>query len=72
MSDKLRSKLDNADMQAAPQALLRAALRAREIARRTGTRLVVVHNGVLRELDPDGPELQSIIDESNPKPESPS
>lgn len=59
MSDNLRSTLDNPDMQAAPQALLRAAKRAREIARRTGTRLIVVHRGVLRALDPDSPELDS-------------
>jgi hypothetical protein len=67
VSEKLRSKLDNADMQAAPQALRRAARRAREIARRTGTRLVVVHGGVLRELDPDSPELQAAAGESIPK-----
>jgi sugar phosphate isomerase/epimerase len=53
MSGNLRSTLDNADMQAAPQALLRAARRAREIARRTGTRLIVVHHGVRLELDAD-------------------
>jgi hypothetical protein len=64
VSEQLGSKLDNPDMQAAPQALRRAARRAREIARRTGTRLVVVHDGVLRELDPDGPELQSAAGES--------
>lgn len=67
MNEKLRSTLDNPDMQAAPQALRRAARRAREIARRTGTRLIVVHEGVLRALDPDGPELQDTADESNPK-----
>jgi hypothetical protein len=66
VTDRLRSKLDNPDMQAAPQALRRAARRAREIARRTGTRLVVVHDGVLRELDPDSPELQA-AEESIPK-----
>jgi len=64
VSEKLRSTLDNPDMQGAPQALLRAAQRAREIARSTGTRLVVVHDGVLRELDPDGPELRAAADES--------
>lgn len=63
MKGKLKSTLDNPDMQAAPQALLRAAQRAREIARRTGTRLIVVHEGVIRELDPDSPELQ-LVDES--------
>jgi len=53
-------------MQAAPQALLRAARRARDIARRTGTRLIVVHEGVLRELDPDSPELDALDDETGP------
>jgi nucleotide-binding universal stress UspA family protein len=67
VTEKLRSTLDNPDMQAAPQALRRAARRAREIARRTGTRLVVVHDGVLRELDPDSPELQAAADEAIPK-----
>lgn len=49
------SKLDNADMQAVPHALRRAQRRAREIARQTGTQLVIVHNGVLMEVDPDSP-----------------
>lgn len=40
-SDELVSRLPDADMQAAPKALLRAAQRAREIAERTGTKLVV-------------------------------
>jgi len=47
MNDKLRVTLDNADMQAAPKALLRAARRAREIARQT-------------ELDPDSPEVPAL------------
>jgi hypothetical protein len=67
VSEKVRSRLDNPDMQAAPQALRRAARRAREIARRTGTRLVVVHDGVLRELDPDSPEVQAAAAEPVPK-----
>jgi|GraSoiStandDraft_30_1057271.scaffolds.fasta_scaffold86851_3 hypothetical protein len=46
MSDAFESKLPDADMQAVPRALLRAARRAREIARRTNTPLVVVRNGV--------------------------
>jgi hypothetical protein len=57
MKNRLESKLPNADMQAAPRALLRAAHHAREIARRTGTPLVIVRNGVLMEVDPDDPEL---------------
>lgn len=39
------SNLPDADMQAAPAALARAALRAREIAARTGTPLVTSKDG---------------------------
>lgn len=46
---EMESKLPNADMQAAPRALLRAALRAREIARQTNTAIVIVRDGVLVE-----------------------
>jgi argonaute-like protein implicated in RNA metabolism and viral defense len=49
MSRELESKLPNADMQAAPRALLRAARRAREIARQTNTAIVVVRDGKLVE-----------------------
>lgn len=49
MNDQLVSRLPDADMQAAPKALLRAAQRAREIARQTQTSLVVMRNGVLVE-----------------------
>jgi len=45
-----RSRLHDADMQAAPVALDRAALRAREIAIQTGTPLVVVREGKLIEV----------------------
>jgi hypothetical protein len=47
---KLQSKLPDADMRAVPAALLRASRRAREIARRTGTPLVVRRDGKLVEL----------------------
>ena len=43
------STLADADMQAAPKALLRAAQRARDIARQTRTPLVLVRDGVLVE-----------------------
>ena len=49
MNRHLESKLPDADMQSAPRALLRAARRAREIARQTNTPLVIVRDGVLVE-----------------------
>ncbi len=49
ITEPLISHLDDADMQAAPAALLRAALRARELARQTGTPLVIVRDGKLVE-----------------------
>jgi len=57
MDAKLVSKLPDADMQAAPAALLRAERRAREIARQTNTAVVVMRNGELvEERDtPEGP-----------------
>ena len=49
MNEPMHSKLPDADMQAAPKAMLRAAQRAREIARQTNTPLVLVRDGVLVE-----------------------
>jgi len=49
MNDAFVSKLPDADMQAVPKALLRAARRAREIARQTNTPLVIMRDGVLVE-----------------------
>ena len=43
------STLPDADMQAVPAALARAAQRAREVATRTGTPLVIRKNGKLVE-----------------------
>ncbi|MDQ3563206.1 MAG: hypothetical protein M3436_03375 [Pseudomonadota bacterium] len=48
-------RLPDADMQAAPAALLRAARRGREIARQTGT-AVVVRDGKLVEESQAAPE----------------
>ncbi len=45
MTDAMVSTLPDADMQAAPKALLRAAQRAREIARQTNARRVLVRAG---------------------------
>ena len=51
MSDpaQIISRLPDADMQAAPKAMLRTALRAREIARQTNTPLVLIRDDVLVE-----------------------
>jgi hypothetical protein len=53
MSKSLESRLPDADMQEAPKALLRAARRAREIAKRTGTGVIVLRDGVVVEESPD-------------------
>ncbi|AHE98351.1 hypothetical protein [Thioalkalivibrio paradoxus] len=42
----------NADLRNSHAALLRAARRARELAARTGTAIVVVRNGVLEHIHP--------------------
>lgn len=49
MTDVPVSRLADPVMQAAPAALVRAAQRAREIARQTGTPLVIVRDGRLVE-----------------------
>ena len=49
MNKRLISRLPDADMQAVPAALLRAGQRAREIARQTGTAVVVMRDGKLFE-----------------------
>jgi hypothetical protein len=67
MKEPLQSQLADSDMQAVPKALRRAAARAREIARQTGTPLVIVRDGVLMEIDPDDPSL-SLDDEVTPPP----
>jgi hypothetical protein len=43
------SKLPDDDMQAAPAALVRAGVQARELARQTGTAVVIVRDGILVE-----------------------
>lgn len=47
------SKLVDPDMQAAPAALVRAAQRAHLIAHQTGTRVVVMRDGKVVEIEPD-------------------
>ncbi len=62
-----RSQLPDADMQAVPVALARAAQRAREIAIRTGTPLVVTRDGRLIEAAVE-PELSKPTDGISPTP----
>lgn len=57
MSKQPVSRLPDADMQAATAALLRAARRAREIARQTGTAVVVMRDGKLVKERQAVPEL---------------
>lgn len=57
MSNPLESRLPDPDMQEAPRALLRAARRARETAKRTGTGVVVFRDGVIVEESPDDDEV---------------
>jgi hypothetical protein len=49
VSDVPVSKLQDDDMQAAPTALMRAGVQARELARKTGTAVVIVRDGILVE-----------------------
>jgi hypothetical protein len=65
MKNTRESNLPDADMQAAPRALRRAADHAREIARKSGTKLVIVRNGVLMEVDPDDVSLDQEKDEAD-------
>jgi hypothetical protein len=51
------SKLPDDDMQAAPAALVRAGLQARELARKTGTAVVIVRDGILVEERVDDSSL---------------
>lgn len=66
MRDPLQSQLPDADMQAAPRALLRAAQRAREVARRTKTPLVIVRDGELVEEFISDAEAEAPISASKP------
>jgi hypothetical protein len=59
MSNDIKSKLPDADMQAAPAALLRASLRAREIARQTNTAIVIVRDGKLVEEKVTDSEMET-------------
>lgn len=54
------------DLRLSAQALERAALRAREIARQTGTAIVVRRGGVMETLYPPLPTVASTVQEPAP------
>ena len=58
MTDPVVSTLSDTDMQAAPKAMLRAAQRARDVARQTNTPLVPIRDGVrVEEYVTDAPPM---------------
>jgi LDH2 family malate/lactate/ureidoglycolate dehydrogenase len=52
MNNRPIAQASDADLRLSAVAIKRAALRARELAQRTGTALVISRNGVLHHLDP--------------------
>ncbi len=53
MNDRPRPQLPDPDMEAVIPALIRAGQRAREIARQTGTTIVIVRDGkIVKEKQP--------------------
>ena len=60
------SKLDDPDMQAAPAAMERAVRRAHRDAHRHGTKVLVVENGEMVEVEPD-PALYETEPAAEPK-----
>ena len=63
MNDRPIEEAKDADLRSSIVAMRRAAQRAREIAQRTGTSLVVSRNGVIEYLDPSA---DSLTDEVQP------
>jgi len=59
MSKRPISEARDPDLRSSVAAMERAARRARELARQTGTLIVISRNGVIEHLDPDAPELAS-------------
>ena len=56
------SQLPDDDMRAVPAALVRAGLQARELARKTGTAVVIVRDGML---------VEERVDDSSPPAKEP-
>jgi hypothetical protein len=56
------------DLRLSVVAMQRAALRARELAYKTGTQLVVSLDGVVQFLEPDAPEFETLLVQQTPAP----
>ena len=67
-------KARDADLRLSANAMQRAAQRARELAARTGTSIVVSDHGVIREIEPEreqpgrGPDEPAASNRATPSP----
>jgi len=52
------------DLRMSPQAMQRAARRAREVAAQTGTAIVVSHDGVIEHIRPEQEATGSLVQEA--------
>jgi len=59
MNERPIAEARDPDLRSSVAAIERAARSARDLARRTGTLIVISRNGVIEHLDPDAPELES-------------
>ena len=66
MNKRPIAQAHDADLRHSVAAIERAAQRARELARSTGTSIVVSRNGVIELLDPDAPELDTLSVQEQP------
>lgn len=53
----------DADLRLSPQAMQRAARRARDLATQTGTAIVVSHDGVIKHIRPQQEATGSLVQE---------
>lgn len=60
MNSRSIAEAHDPDLRSSVAAIERAARQARELARQTGTKIVISRNGVIEHLDPDAPELETI------------
>ena len=56
----------DADLRSSQPAMQRAARRARELAARTGTAIIVSHNGVIEQIRPEPERMTSVQESASP------